>query len=57
MDEKLEREKKASIERAIEGGPIASWASIFCDYIGLKARLMAVESKEASAHLVGLLMH
>jgi uncharacterized membrane protein YqjE len=36
--------------------PIASWASIFLDYVDLKARLMAVESREASSHLIGLLI-
>lgn len=56
MDEKLGREKKASIQQAIHGRPIVSWALIFLDYIDLKARLMAVESKEASAHLIGLLI-
>jgi uncharacterized membrane protein YqjE len=57
MDEDIEREKKeASIKQAVQGRPVASWASIFLDYVDLKARLMAVESKEASAHLIGLLI-
>jgi uncharacterized membrane protein YqjE len=46
----------ASIQRAMQSRPIASWASIFLDYVDLKARLMAVESREASSHLIGLLI-
>jgi uncharacterized membrane protein YqjE len=56
MDEELQREKRASIQQATQGRPAASWASIFLDYVELKARLMSVESKEASAHLTGLLI-
>jgi uncharacterized membrane protein YqjE len=46
----------ASIQRAMRSRPIASWASIFLDYVDLKTRLMAVESREASTHLIGLLI-
>jgi uncharacterized membrane protein YqjE len=51
-----ETEKQASIQKAMQGRPVASWASLFLDYVDLKARLMAVESKEASGHLIGLLI-
>ena len=40
----------------IKGKPVASWASIFLDYVELKARLLARESKEASGHLIGLIV-
>jgi uncharacterized membrane protein YqjE len=56
MDEEFQKETQASIQQATEGRPAASWTSIFLDYVELKARLMAVESKEASAHLTGLLI-
>jgi uncharacterized membrane protein YqjE len=56
MDEELQRETKASLQQATQRRPAASWASIFLDYVELKARLMAVESKEASAHFTGLLI-
>jgi len=39
-----------------EHRPVASWASTVIDYFDLKARLLAVESKEASHHFIGLLM-
>jgi uncharacterized membrane protein YqjE len=48
--------EKSSVQLAIQSRPAASWASIFLDYVDLKTRLLAVESKEASSHLVGLLM-
>jgi uncharacterized membrane protein YqjE len=48
--------EKSSVQQAIEGRPAASWASIFLDYFDLKARLLAVESKEASGHFIGLLV-
>ena len=34
---------------------IASWASIFLDYVDLKARLLSIESREATGHFIGLL--
>jgi uncharacterized membrane protein YqjE len=40
----------------MEGRPMASWASIFLDYLDLKAHLLAVESKEAIGHLTGIFM-
>ncbi|MGA8658312.1 MAG: phage holin family protein [Chthoniobacterales bacterium] len=45
-----------AIQQAIEGKPAASWASIFLDYVELKAKLLATESKEASSHLIGLIV-
>jgi uncharacterized membrane protein YqjE len=48
--------EKSSAQQAMQGRPAASWASIFLDYFDLKARLLAVESKEASAHFIGLLV-
>jgi uncharacterized membrane protein YqjE len=48
--------EKPNVQEAIEGRPVASWASTFIDYPDLKARLLAVESKEASGHFVGLLI-
>jgi uncharacterized membrane protein YqjE len=38
-----------------ESRPAASWASIFLDYFESKARLLAIESKEASSHFIGIL--
>jgi uncharacterized membrane protein YqjE len=48
--------EKSSAQQATERRPAASWASIFLDYFDLKARLLAVESKEASGHFIGLLV-
>ena len=48
--------EKPNVQEAIEGRPVASWVSTFIDYPDLKARLLAVESKEASGHFVGLLI-
>jgi uncharacterized membrane protein YqjE len=48
--------EKPSVQQAVEGRPVASWASTFIDYFDLKARLLAVESKEASSHFIGLLV-
>jgi len=48
--------EKSSVRQAMEGRPAASWASIFLDYFDLKARLLAVESKEAASHFIGLLV-
>ena len=42
--------------QAMEGRPMTSWASIFLDYLDLKAHLLAVESKEAIGHLTGILL-
>jgi uncharacterized membrane protein YqjE len=48
--------EKSSVQQAMQGRPAASWASIFLDYFDLKARLLAVESKEACSHFIGLLI-
>jgi uncharacterized membrane protein YqjE len=42
--------------QAMEGRPMASWASVFLDYLDLKAHLLAVESKEAIGQLTGILL-
>jgi uncharacterized membrane protein YqjE len=51
-----ETEKQANIQKAMQWRPVASWASLFLDYVDLKARLMAVETKEASGHFFGLVI-
>jgi uncharacterized membrane protein YqjE len=48
--------EKSSVQQAMQGQPVASWASIFLDYFDLKARLLSVESREATGHFVGLLV-
>jgi uncharacterized membrane protein YqjE len=48
--------EKSSAQQTIEGRPAANWASIFLDYFDLKARLLAVESREASGRFIGLLL-
>jgi uncharacterized membrane protein YqjE len=48
--------KKANANQPMEHRPVASWASTVIDYFDLKVRLLAVESKEASNHFVGLLI-
>jgi len=48
--------EKSSVQQSIEDRPVASWASIFLDYFDLKTRLLAVESREATGHFVGLLV-
>ena len=52
----MDPERESPTELQIEGKPVASWASIFLDYLELKARLLARESKEASGHLIGLVL-
>jgi uncharacterized membrane protein YqjE len=52
----VDLKRESPIEQKIEGKPVASWASIFLDYVELKARLLARESKEASSHLIGLIV-
>ncbi len=54
MDEEIAGQKKASIQEVMQGRPAASWASVFLDYVDLKARLISAESKEASSHFIGL---
>ena len=52
----MDPEREFPTELRIKGKPVASWASIFLDYVELKARLLARESKEASGHLIGLIV-
>jgi uncharacterized membrane protein YqjE len=48
--------EKSNTQQPMEHQAVASWASTVIDYFDLKARLLAVESKEASNHFVGLLI-
>jgi uncharacterized membrane protein YqjE len=48
--------EKSNAQQPMEHRPVANWASTVIDYFDLKARLLAVESKEASHHFVGLLI-
>jgi uncharacterized membrane protein YqjE len=48
--------EKSDIKKVMASRPVASWASIFLDYLDLKAHLLAVEFKEAISHLTGLLV-
>jgi uncharacterized membrane protein YqjE len=48
--------EKMTARQVVEGRPAASWASIFLDYFESKARLLAIESREASGHFIGLLV-
>ena len=48
--------EKSNVQQAMPGRPVASWASIFLDYFDSKARLLAVESREATGHFIGLLV-
>jgi len=48
--------QKSSIRQTIEGDHLRSWASIFLDYLNAKARLVATESREASAHFIAILI-
>ena len=48
--------KNSNAQQPMEHRPVASWASTVIDYFDLKARLLAVESKQASNHFVGLLI-
>jgi hypothetical protein len=47
MEKQVEAEN-ADTQQTRQGQSIASWASILLDYFDQKARLLAVESKEAS---------
>jgi uncharacterized membrane protein YqjE len=55
MEKQMEAQN-ADTQQATQGRPIASWVSILLDYFDQKARLLAVESKEASSHFIGLLV-
>jgi uncharacterized membrane protein YqjE len=46
---------KSSGQELKEAPPIATWLSAFLDYFSLKTRLLAVESREAAGHFIGLL--
>jgi uncharacterized membrane protein YqjE len=46
---------KSSGQELKEATPVATWLSTFLDYFSLKTRLLAVESREAAAHFIGLL--
>jgi uncharacterized membrane protein YqjE len=48
--------EKMTARQVTESRPAASWASIFLDYFESKARLLAIESKEASGHFIGILV-
>jgi uncharacterized membrane protein YqjE len=48
--------EKSNVQQAMAGRPVASRASIFLDYFDSKARLLAVESREATGHFIGLLV-
>jgi uncharacterized membrane protein YqjE len=48
--------EKSNVQQAIEGRPLGSWAVALLDYFDAKARLIAVESREASQHFVLLLI-
>jgi hypothetical protein len=45
--------EKSNADQPMEHRPVASSASTVIDYFELKARLLVVESKEASNHFVG----
>src|SRR6201987_463941 len=48
--------EKANAQQPMENRPAARWASTVIDYFDLKARLLAVESREASHRCAGLLI-
>jgi uncharacterized membrane protein YqjE len=48
--------EKSNAHQTKEHRPVVDWASTVIDYFDLKARLLAVESTEASNHFVGLLI-
>ena len=48
--------EKSSAQQVLQGQPPGSWASILLDYFDLKARLLAIESKEAVGHFIGILI-
>jgi uncharacterized membrane protein YqjE len=55
MSLKMDAEK-SNAQQPTEYRPVASWAATVLDYFDLKARLLAVESKEAFNHFVRLLI-
>jgi uncharacterized membrane protein YqjE len=48
--------KKSSAQQVLQGQTPGSWASIAIDYLDLKARLLALGSKEAVGHFVSILI-
>ena len=48
--------QNADTQQTTQRRPITRWASILLDYFDKKARLLAVESREASSHFIGLLV-
>ena len=47
---------KSSAQKVLQVQPPVSWASVLLDYLDLKARLLALESKEALGHFVVMLI-
>jgi len=46
---------KSSGQKLKEAPPVTTWLSTFLDYFSLKTRLLAVESREAAGHFIGIL--
>ena len=47
---------QSSAQQVLQSQGPVSWASVLLDYIDLKARLLALESKEAVGHFVVILI-
>jgi uncharacterized membrane protein YqjE len=48
--------EKSSAQQVLQGQPPVRWAGVLLDYLGLKGRLLALESKEAVGHFVRILV-
>ena len=48
--------EKSSAQQVLQGQLSVSWAGVLLDYVDLKGRLLALESKEAVGHFVGILV-
>ncbi|MFZ0504781.1 MAG: hypothetical protein WAM44_13775, partial [Chthoniobacterales bacterium] len=48
--------EKSSAQQVPQGQPPVRWAAVLLDYLDLKGRLLALESKEAIGHFVGILV-
>jgi uncharacterized membrane protein YqjE len=48
--------EKSSAQQVLQGQTPVSWAGVLLDYLELKGRLLALESKEAVSHFVGILV-
>ena len=48
--------EKSSAQQVLQGQPPVRWAAVLLDYLDLKGRLLALESKEAVGHFVGILV-